>query len=45
MKERREKLNQIAEDFALDTIYILRRAGDLVPLERERIDLIMGRDK
>ena len=24
-------------------LYILRRAGDLIPLERERIDLIMGK--
>jgi len=45
MKERREKPNQIAEDFVLDTIYILRRAGDLVPLERERIDLIMRKEE
>ena len=26
-------------------LYILRRAGDLVPLERERIDLIMRREE
>lgn len=24
-------------------LYILRRAGDLIPLEKERIELIMGR--
>jgi len=26
-------------------LYILRRAGDLIPLERERIGLIMGEEK
>ena len=26
-------------------LYILRRAGDLTPLERERISLIMGEDE
>ena len=26
-------------------LYILRRAGDLAPLERERIAIIMGSDK
>jgi len=26
-------------------LYILRRAGDLIPLERERIGLIMGKEK
>ena len=26
-------------------LYILRRAGDLIPLERERIDLIMRREE
>ena len=26
-------------------LYILRRAGDLIPLERERINLIMGKEK
>ena len=32
----------LADDFDL---YILRRAGDLIPLERERIALIMGEDR
>ena len=26
-------------------LYVLRRAGDLIPLERERIGLIMGKEK
>lgn len=34
------------DEYAADTydLYVLRRAGDLVPLERERIALIMGMD-
>lgn len=32
----------LADEFDL---YILRRAGDLIPLERERIALIMGEEK
>lgn len=34
------------EEYAADEyeLYILRRAGDLAPLERERIALIMGKD-
>ena len=32
----------VADEYEL---YVLRRAGDLAPLERERIDLILGRHR
>ena len=36
------KNTYLADEYDL---YILRRAGDLIPLERERIGLIMGEEK